>query len=57
MRKGLSSIVNPASPDYLNFTGKAGRQPLVDAATLGHALLRAPTQLIDKLDDTTRKTW
>ena len=54
MRQGLSSIVNPASPDYLTFTEKSSRQPLVDAATLAHALIRAPQQLIGRLDTTTR---
>ena len=44
--------VNPSSPDYLNFT--QGGQPLVDAAFLGHALLRAPSQLWGKLDKETQ---
>jgi hypothetical protein len=44
--------VNPSSPDYLNFTN--WNQPLVDAAFLGHALLRAPTQLWGKLDKGTQ---
>lgn len=55
MRQGLSSIVNPASPDYLTFTEQGSRQPLVDAATLAHALLRAPEQLIGTLDRATHK--
>ena len=44
--------VDPRSPDYLNFS--EGRQPLVDAAFLAHGLLRARTQLWDRLDATTR---
>jgi hypothetical protein len=42
----LSAIdagTDPTSPDYMNFS--AGGQPLVDAAFLSHALLRAPLQL------------
>jgi hypothetical protein len=51
-RSSLQNAVNPSSPDYLNFT--EGNQPLVDAAFLGHALLRAPKQLWGNLDDKTR---
>ena len=35
--KGLAAAVDPASPDFMNFTRE--RQPLVDAAFLGQALL------------------
>ena len=49
----ISNGVNPQSPDYLNFNN--GRQPLVDAAFLAHGLLRARTQLWDKLDKTTQE--
>ena len=51
--KSISNGVNPQSPDYLNFNN--GRQPLVDAAFLAHGLLRARTQLWDKLDKTTQE--
>lgn len=51
--KSISNGVNPSSPDYLNFS--RGRQPLVDAAFLAHGLLRARTQLWDRLDKTTRQ--
>lgn len=51
--KSIVNGVNPASPDYLNFN--KGRQPLVDAAFLAHGLLRARTQLWDKLDKTTQE--
>jgi hypothetical protein len=50
--QSLSNAVNPASADFMNFTRNA--QPLVDAAFLGHALLRAPVQLTGKLDAQTR---
>lgn len=52
-REGLRHATDPASPDFLNFT--RGRQPLVDAAFLGHAIVRAPTELLEKLDPTTRR--
>jgi hypothetical protein len=42
-RKAIVHGTDPASPDYMNFT--KGGQPLVDAAFLAHALLRAPKQL------------
>lgn len=51
--KSITNGVNPESPDYLNFNN--GRQPLVDAAFLAHGLLRARTQLWDKLDQTTQQ--
>lgn len=51
--KAIANGVNPESPDYLNFN--KGRQPLVDAAFLAHGLLRARTQLWDKLDKTTQE--
>lgn len=41
--KTIASITDPKSPDYVNFN--RGGQPLVDAAFLAHALLRAPTRL------------
>jgi hypothetical protein len=53
MSTGLSSIVNPESSDFLDFTGKWDRQPLVDAATLAHALIKAPTKLIDTANQET----
>ena len=51
-RRGLSNAVNPASADFVNFT--RGQQPLVDAAFLAHAIVRAPTELWQKLDDATK---
>lgn len=43
----VASITDPASPDHLNFD--AGMQPLVDAAFLAQAILRAPTILWNDL--------
>ena len=52
-RQAITRAVDPASPDYLNFTRE--RQPLVDAAFLGEAVLRAPRALRDSLDPSTRR--
>lgn len=47
-RKAIDSATDPASPDFLNFA--KGAQPLVDAAFLAQAMLRAPNELWKKLD-------
>ena len=52
-RQGLRHGTDPSSPDFFNFT--RGGQPLVDAAFLAHAIVRAPTELWEKLDPTTRR--
>jgi hypothetical protein len=52
-RRGIAQAVDPASPDFMNFT--TGGQPLVDAAFLGQALLRAPRALRDSLGGDTKK--
>lgn len=52
-RQALRHAVDPKSPDFMNFT--QGGQPLVDAAFLSHALLRAPRTLLEGIDPTTRK--
>lgn len=52
-RRAIANAVDPASPDFMNFTEE--RQPVVDAAFLAHALLRAPTQLWGKLPDITQQ--
>ena len=52
-RRAISNAVDPASPDFLNFT--RDRQPLVDAAFLGQALLRAPRALREPLDEATTR--
>ena len=54
-RKAVAAAVNPASPDYMNFTGKFDAQPLVDGAFLAHGLLRAPTQVWAKLSPETQQ--
>lgn len=52
-RQAINAAADPSSPDFLNFN--AGRQPLVDAAFLAHAVVRAPNELWGKLDAGTRK--
>jgi hypothetical protein len=52
-RRAIAQAVDPASPDALNFT--TDRQPLVDAAFLAHAIVRAPRALGDELEATTRR--
>ena len=51
--RALARAVDPASPDYLNFT--RDRQPLVDAAFLAQGLLRAPRTLRDRLEPATKR--
>ena len=47
-RAAIDAGTDPRSPDFLNFS--QGRQPLVDAAFLAQAMLRAPNELWQKLD-------
>ena len=49
----IENATNPEAKDYMNFN--EGGQPLVDAAFFAEALIRAPHQLWDKLDDTTKE--
>jgi hypothetical protein len=49
----IRNAVNPASPDYLNFSD--GQQPLVDVAFFAQALVRAPKQLWSNLDEATKQ--
>jgi hypothetical protein len=49
----FDAAVNPESSDYMNFS--KGSQPLVDAAFLAHALLRAPIHLASKLSPDVKK--
>ena len=49
----IDRAVDPASADFMNFT--EGWQPLVDAAFLAHALVRARTSIAQALPDRTRK--
>lgn len=51
-RRSIAQAVDPASPDVMNFT--TGGQPLVDAAFLAHAIVRAPAALGEALDAATR---
>lgn len=51
-RTGLHNATDPNSPDFMNFN--KGGQPVVDAAFLAQALLRAPHQLWDPLDAATK---
>jgi hypothetical protein len=51
-REALTKATDPASPDYMNFT--EGGQPLVDAAFLAQAVLRAPRALGSELPAGTR---
>ncbi len=55
MVKGLTSAANPQSPDYLNF--REGGQPIVDAAYLAHAFMRAPRALWEPLDMFTKQRF
>nr|WP_025850878.1 DUF2264 domain-containing protein [Paenibacillus ehimensis] len=45
----MDAATDPQSPDRMNFA--EGYQPIVDAAFLAHAILRAPTALWSGLDD------
>jgi hypothetical protein len=53
--QGIRNAVDPASPDYMNFTGKKGGQPLVDAAFLAQAFLRSPNVLWGGLGEETQQ--
>jgi hypothetical protein len=52
-RAAIAAGTEPASPDSMNFN--QGSQPVVDAAFLALAILRAPTELWKKLDSSTQK--
>ena len=52
-RAGIDAATDPASPDFMNFT--SGSQPLVDAAFLAHAIVRAPRELHEKLPSATKR--
>jgi hypothetical protein len=49
----LAHAVDPRSPDFMNFTEQ--RQPLVDAAFLAHAIIRAPRTLWENVAEQTRR--
>jgi hypothetical protein len=50
---GITSALDPSAPDYIHFGESA--QTLVDSSFLALALLRAPKQLLQKLDATTQQ--
>lgn len=52
-RAGIDAGTDPLSPDFMNFT--QGQQPLVDAAFLAQAILRAPNELWKKLEPRVQK--
>jgi hypothetical protein len=55
-RDALAAAVDPHSPDFLLFVSEETYdQPLVDAAFLSGAILRAPTELWIKLPASTKK--
>ncbi|WP_077623000.1 DUF2264 domain-containing protein [Sediminibacillus massiliensis] len=51
-REAISAGTDPDSPDYMNF--EEDYQPIVDTAFLAQAILRAPIELWQKLDDRTK---
>lgn len=51
--KGIVNAVDPKNPDYLNFRTES--QPIVDAAYMAQAFLRAPKALWEPLDTLTKK--
>ncbi|MES2925160.1 MAG: DUF2264 domain-containing protein [Verrucomicrobiota bacterium] len=53
--KSYAHAVDPNSPDYLGW--KAHGQALVDAAFIANSFLRAPAQLWEPLDETTKKRY
>ncbi|MBB6732165.1 DUF2264 domain-containing protein [Cohnella zeiphila] len=47
-REAVDAATDPSSPDLMNFA--RGDQPIVDAAFLSHAMIRAPKELLGKLE-------
>jgi len=47
-RQAIDAATDPQSPDYMNF--HVGGQPVVDAAFLANALIRAPKELYEQLE-------
>ncbi len=52
--KSIHNAVDPSSHDYMIFSGKYGKQPLVDSAFLAQAFLRSPKVLWGELDKETQ---
>lgn len=55
MIAALDMATNPESPDYMVWSEAPERQPLVDAAFLSHALVRAPKHIIGAMSDSLKK--
>lgn len=55
MLRGLKNAVDPNSPDHLNFADHL--QPIVDAAYIAQAFIRAPKALWEPLDSMTKKRY
>lgn len=53
IRKGIEVATDPNSLDYMNFG--YGEQPIVDAAFLAHAIVRAPNELYEKLPSNVKR--
>lgn len=53
--KGITNGFNPDSPDYFCWFNLTTTQPLVDAAYIAHAFIRAPKKLWEPLSETTKK--
>ena len=51
--EAIDAGTDPASPDFMNFSN--GRQPVVDAAFLALAIVRAPNELWKKLGEKTQR--
>ena len=52
-REAIDAGTDPTSPDFMNFSN--GRQPVVDAAFLALAMVRAPNELWKKLGEKTQR--
>jgi len=53
--KGIANGFDPQGPDYFYWYGPGVLQPLVDAAFIAHAFVRAPKVLWEPLSETTKK--
>lgn len=56
VRKGLANAVNPDAKDFMNFSEGYG-QALVDAAFLAQAVVRAPKQLYELLEEKDKRNF
>lgn len=53
--RGIANGFDPQSPDYFYWGSADSRQPLVDAAFIAHAFVRAPRALWEPLSDDTKR--